>query len=446
MSGAPAALLNLVLALRERGHECAVMLPDSGGALPKKLKAAGIRMFAEQKYSLSIYPRCLNPLKRRRRRKKLEHRELLMSYMGYVLDCFGPDIVHTNVGPLDFAAEACRLKGIPHVWHLREYQDLDFGMKFYPSQEKFMEMIHGDWNRCIAITSDIFSHFRLGRRDRVIYDGVFDEREFGEKEVGERSAAGQERKMLGAGYEARGGESHSDESGERHSDESGESHSDESGGRHSGESERRDAGWSGGRKYFLYAARIEKAKGFDILARAFRKFAPEHEGWQLIVAGRPCGLYAFRWKLFCRRHLPKGSVKFLGQSDRVAELMRGAAATVVPSRFEAFGFTTAEAMLLGCTVIGRNTAGTREQFDNGLRTTGREIGLRFGGDGPQKASKLSEQLCARMNEVADLATEQGEKELDAMHAAAKKTVVEYYGACRCARQVEELYSEILAEK
>ncbi len=411
MSGAPAALLNLVLILKERGHECAVMLPESRGALPKKLKVAGIRMFAEQKYSLSIYPRCLNPFKRRRRRKKLEHRDLLMSYMGYVLDIFGPDIVHTNVGPLDFAAEACRLKGIPHVWHLREYQDLDFGMRFFPSEEKFMEMIHGDWNRCIAITADIFSHFKLGIRDRVIYDGVFDERELDEK-----NAAAQERRLLRAEEKADGGNEELSQSEPRDSE-------------------------SGGRKYFLYAARIEKAKGFDILARAFRKFAPEHEGWQLIVAGRPCGFYAFRWKLFCRRHLPKGSVQFLGQSDRVAELMREAAATVVPSRYEAFGFTTAEAMLQGCTVIGRDTAGTREQFDNGLRSTGREIGLRFGGDSSAKASKLAEQLCARMCEVASAP---GGKELAAMHAAAKRTVKENYGACRCALQVEEFYTEILS--
>ena len=33
-----------------------------------------------------------------------------------------------------------------------------------------------------------------------------------------------------------------------------------------------------------------------------------------------------------------------------------------------------------CLVIGRNTAGTKEQFDNGLDQTGEEIGLRFDSD------------------------------------------------------------------
>ena len=392
LSGAPAALLHLVLALKDLGHECAVMLPDAKGPVQKKLKDAEIQMFTEQKYGLSIYPRCINPFKRRKRLEKLQNRDLLLSYVGYVLDCFKPDIVHSNVGPMDFAAEVCRLRGIPHVWHLREYQDLDFKMKFYPSTEKFSEMIHGDWNRCIAITADIFRHFNLRLCDRVIYDGVFDE--------GDIVSEGQ--KLIKA-----------EESPEVQE------------------------------KYFLYAARIEKAKGFDILARAFRKFAAENDGWKLVVAGRPCGFYALRWKLFCHRTLPKGSVRFLGQSDRVKELMRGAAATVVPSRYEAFGFTTAEAMLQGCTVIGRDTAGTREQFDNGLRQTGREIGLRFGADTAMKSSKLAEELALKMSEVANGL---GEKELDAMHAAARKVVVDNYGARRCARQVEDYYKEILAGK
>ena len=394
MSGAPAALLHLVLALKDLGHECAVMLPEAKGPMQKKLKEAEIQMFTEQKYGLSIYPRCINPFKKRKRLEKLQNRDLLMSYVGYVLDCFKPDIVHTNVGPLDFAAEVCRLRGIPHVWHLREYQDIDFKMKFYPSPEKFSEMIHGDWNHCIAITADIFSHFNLRLCDRVIYDGVFDE--------GDLVSDGQ--KLI------KPAENTAVEAEE---------------------------------KYFLYAARIEKAKGFDILARAFRKFIAENEGWKLVVAGRPCGFYAFRWKLFCHRTLPKGSVKFLGQSDRVAELMRGSAATVVPSRYEAFGFTTAEAMLQGCTVIGRDTAGTKEQFDNGLRQTGREIGIRFGTDTTMKKSKLVEELAKKLSRVAKGL---GDKELDALHAAARKVVVDNYGARRCARQVEEYFKEILSGK
>ena len=50
---------------------------------------------------------------------------------------------------------------------------------------------------------------------------------------------------------------------------------------------------------------------------------------------------------------------------------------IVPSIFEGFGFITAEGMANGCVVLGRNTAGTKEQFDNGVKMTGKEIGVRF---------------------------------------------------------------------
>lgn len=57
--------------------------------------------------------------------------------------------------------------------------------------------------------------------------------------------------------------------------------------------------------------------------------------------------------------------------------MSKAQALIVASRFEGFGFITTEAMWNDCLVIGKNIAGTKEQFDNGVAETGHEIGLRF---------------------------------------------------------------------
>ena len=57
--------------------------------------------------------------------------------------------------------------------------------------------------------------------------------------------------------------------------------------------------------------------------------------------------------------------------------MNRAMALIVPSPFEAFGLITAEAMFNKCLVIGRDTAGTKEQFDNGQKKQNQEIALRF---------------------------------------------------------------------
>lgn len=311
-AGAPLALLHLVKGLLALGHEAAVVLPDKKGPLYKELAALGVTCWCDHEYGLTVHPKCINPFKRHRRMKALKGINTLRAYVGYVIDEFQPDIVHTNVGPLDLALDACRDRHIPHVWHMREYQDLDFGMEFYPSREVFEERIHLQGNFNVAITQGVYDHWKLRICDRVIYDGVF-------------SAA------AAAPF---------------------------------AEPDRK--------QYFLYAARIEKAKGLDKLLGAFKRFRKEHPEYQLLVAGRSCGLYGLRQKMRAG-----AGVKFLGVRDDVYQLMREAAALVVPSRFEGFGFTTAEAMLNRCIVIGRDTGGTREQMDNGLRRSGREIGLRF---------------------------------------------------------------------
>lgn len=364
MSGAPAALFNLVKGFAGKGGEAAVILPDDKGPLFKKLNDAGISCYIGPSYRLTIYPKCLNPLKRSRRMAELKDRSKVIAFIGRIMDEFQPDIVHTNVGPLDYALELCRQRNIPHVWHLREYQDKDFGMTFYPSKERFRELIHSQWNHNIAITQGIFNHWELGHNDRVIYDGVYDE--------------------IPVPVEMK-------------------------------------------EKYFLYAARLEKAKGFAQLARAFRKFVKVRPDFSLKVAGESCGLYGLFWKAYCKLAIPKGSVQFLGVRDDVGALMDRAAAIVVPSRFEGFGFSTAEAMLHSCLVIGRDTAGTKEQFDNALRISGMEVGFRF---------KSLKSLLKQMNAVAS-----GD-DFSKMRAAGRMAVVESYGTDRYVSQVMSYYSSI----
>ena len=70
-------------------------------------------------------------------------------------------------------------------------------------------------------------------------------------------------------------------------------------------------------------------------------------------------------------------IKLLGIRKDILEFYSHAKAFIVPSLSEGFGFITAEAMFSGCLVIGNNTAGTKEQFDNGKEITGEEIALRY---------------------------------------------------------------------
>ena len=313
--GAPAALLNLVRQLSHK-HEIAVVMPDSNGPLYRKMRELGITCHTSCAYGLSIWPKVVNPVKYISRLIGLRcNRTHVREYIGNILDEFNPDIVHTNVGPLDIAEAECRKRGIPHVWHLREYQKKDFGMTYFPGgRREFMSLLRGKNYHCIAITKGVYDYWSLDGDSKVIYDGVF--------------SVGEYEPVIKGGY-------------------------------------------------FMYAARIEKGKGLHTLLKAYRRYVKDGGTIRLLVAGRPCGYYARLCMLYARLSGLTPMIDFLGNRDDIYELMRGAEALVVPSRFEGFGFTTAEAMYNRCLVIGKDTAGTKEQFDNGLKITGSEIGIRF---------------------------------------------------------------------
>ena len=169
ISGAPAVLLNLIQAMNDR-HEIAVILPDTDGPLYYKLREIGVKCYADMPYALTVWPRVVNPLKMfRRLRSLISGLPSVRRYIGKVIDDFKPDIVHLNVGPLDLSLDECIARGIPHIWHQREFQS---GMTFWPSERKFRRKIlkEGNWN--ISITRCVADYWNLRDCDGVIYDGV----------------------------------------------------------------------------------------------------------------------------------------------------------------------------------------------------------------------------------------------------------------------------------
>jgi glycosyltransferase involved in cell wall biosynthesis len=368
--GAPASLYNLVYGLHDR-HEIAVVMPDSHGPLYSKLIELGVKCYSSCGYRLDIWPHVYRPSKLVRRFISLyKNRTSVPEHIEKIIQEFRPDIVHTNVGPLAVGYRAATRAGIPHVWHQREFQTLDFGMKFFPSEMVFRRYLMSENNYNIAITEAVFRHWRLRDGvDKVIYNAV-------PQHVSSERVYAHE-------------------------------------------------------PYFLYAARIEPSKDLMILLKAFHRYRNEGGKCELYVAGRPCGFYAFRCKAFAFMHGLSGAVHFLGQRNDVPELMAEASAFVMSSVCEGFGLTTAEAMLNRCVVIGRDTAGTKEQLDRGLRFVGREIGLRF-----TTSSQLT-QCLHRVDEKSYKAA------IEAMKEDAFKVVSENYTIERYASQVEEFYKSII---
>lgn len=365
------ALLNIVRGVMGAGHEVMVACTLDSGDFPKMLAATGCKV-VHCSHRLSIYPTKKNALQylprllkmwwdNRKGRRQLRH----------IMQTFRPDIVHTNVGPLDAAFDVCQQLGISHVWHQREYQDLDFGMRFFPSEATFMRKSHAKGNYNICITEGVFRHrnFRPDT-DRVIYDGVF-----GSEQI-------QSVKL---------------------------------------QAEKQD--------YVLFVGRIEEAKGALDLLHVFARFHAKHPTFTLKLAGRftDGSPYYEACQNVVRSKNLAGSIAFLGDCHNVYDLMSHARMIVVPSRFEGFGFITAEAMLNGCPVVGRNTAGTKEQMDKGLEFCGEEIAFRFSND---------EEMLQAMERVVDSPT-------TAMCQRARQTVLQFYTAEEHVRQILDFYHTII---
>lgn len=318
LSGGSKALLSLVQEV-SKSNDVFVLLPSNEGWLVDELRKLDVSLYFAE-YGLMWYPIRISQLLRLHVIKgiwySLKHRNSAKLYLYNLLRDIRPDIVHCNCGPLDISLDACLKLSIPHVWHLREYQDKDFGCKMFYGKKHFIERLHTPGNYNIAITSGVFKHFNLRSCDRVIYDGPIDVSKIINTQKKE--------------------------------------------------------------KIVLFVGNLLSAKCPDVAIKAFLRFHHDNPKYQMYLVGAFLDeKYYNECKRIVEKHGAESFVSFLGRRNDVYALMAKSEMLIVPSIFEGFGFITAEGMANGCVVVGRNTAGTKEQFDVGLKMTGREIGFRF---------------------------------------------------------------------
>lgn len=228
------------------------------------------------------------------------------------------DLIHTNNGVCTLGYKLAQKMNIPHVWHIREYVDIDANYHFMPSKRTYCIHLDNPINYKIAITDGVKRHFHLRKMTSVIYDGVFLE-------------------------------------------------------------DKRPTIVNKKEDYFLYVGRLAEGKRVIDAIEAFGKFKRHfmHSQTKLLIAGEGLKEYTQLLSKKAEEYGVIKFVKFLGYRNDVAELMSKARALIVPSQFEAFGFITAEAMFYGCPVIGRNTGGTKEQMDNVESILGKKVCYRF---------------------------------------------------------------------
>lgn len=319
LDGSGNALYNIIKELNKKFN--IIVLLSQEGPLCDRFDEIGIEYIISD-YTMLVYPR-INSL-----------RDLLVfipriikiyyrNTKGYYrilnkIKQFNPDIIHTNIGVITIGYKLSKELKIPHVWHIREYQDKDFSWTPIPSRARYILRLKQKNNFCIAISEDIFRYFKMGENAKVIYDGIFDNTKANPINIRKKP-------------------------------------------------------------YFLFVGRLELGKGVKELINAFVEFNKFNSNMKLYIAGTGEQTYVSKLIHFVEKEYLTEKIDFLGFRNDIYHLMSEAYALIVPSLSEGFGFITAEAMFNGCLVIGNNTAGTKEQFDNGFRRHGCEIGIRYNG-------------------------------------------------------------------
>lgn len=374
--GATKSFLTLLRGLQTKGVVPIIVLPDRKG-LFGKLNGLGIKTFAVP-MRVNCYP-CLRRwsdyikfLPRLLYWRYLNHRAV--NLLSRQFRNAPIDIIHTNVSVMDVGLQLSKRLGIKHVLHFREYGDKDFGLRYFPTKKFFMSDFRKSGSFSICITKDVAHHHAVDTdsRCRVIYDGVC------KYKLLEKLPA-------------------------------------------------KD-------NYFLYAGRIEPTKGLLQLLEAYKEYirrVGDKNAMPLHVAGEFGSTPQYKSVIseFIDKNSLGSHVLFLGNCDDIQMIMSKAKAIVISSLFEGFGRCMPEAMFNGCLVIGYNTGGTKEQFDNGVEYIGREIGIRY---------ENKEELVEALMNVTEKYVEYEPMIRDAM-----TTVNNLYAISSCVENTYGFYKEII---
>lgn len=228
---------------------------------------------------------------------------------------FKPDVIHTNVSPIQVGYFLAKLLHIPHIWHIREFKYRNASSQPIFNFSYFIKLLNS--SATIATTKAIKDYYGLARC-KVIYDGVINNSSHNElTPLNERL------------------------------------------------------------KSFLFVGRVEKSKGIEMLINSFAKFAVNNADWRLdIVGGYSANYYSDLIRKIKILNI-ENRVHFLGPRSDVDALMAKRKVVVISSLSEGFGYVTVEAMNNKCFVIANNNTGTKEQLDNARNIAGKEIAYRF---------------------------------------------------------------------
>jgi glycosyltransferase involved in cell wall biosynthesis len=231
-----------------------------------------------------------------------------------------PDVVYTNSITTNFGSLFAHFLERPHIWHIREFGDLDYGLRPCFGNSGFQERVRSA-SAVVVVSKAVMAHHFTGPghgQVDVVYDGVAREADLCER----MSLANQ----------------HKTQNGHRET------------------------------FVFSFVGLLQAGKGQHVAINALKQVVDEGGNAELWLIGDGCANYRFSCESLAGSLGVGDRVKFLGYQRDPNPYYLGSDAGLVCSDFEAYGLTTLESMSFCRPVIGHATGGTPELILDG--TTG----------------------------------------------------------------------------
>jgi glycosyltransferase involved in cell wall biosynthesis len=215
-----------------------------------------------------------------------------------IAHCHNINIVHSNSAVIDFGQRVAQKLQIKHVWHLREFLNLDFNYTPLAGWSSFLKKINQS-DTIICISKSVYKHYRLSNNKKalVLYNAI--------KRMEDIQIIKEKK------------------------------------------------------NYLLFCGVVTPEKGIENALVGF-SIIYRNYALKLLVVGSIKKTYHSHLLALIDKLEITNAVEFLGFQQNIDELMSSALCLLMCSKHEALGRVTIEAMFNGCPVIGYASDGTLE--------------------------------------------------------------------------------------
>jgi glycosyltransferase involved in cell wall biosynthesis len=172
--GASLSLLTLLKGFNENNFaEVLVLLPNKG-------KMESVFSENEIPYQVVSFPRCFtqehskNIFQRFKNGKKYKQQEdIILPDLKNIAGQFKPDLIYSNTSIISIGDTLANMLNLPHVWHIREFGDLDYNFEYLPSRKGLIKKMKRA-TRLIFISGSLRKHWMDGENSNasLIYNGL----------------------------------------------------------------------------------------------------------------------------------------------------------------------------------------------------------------------------------------------------------------------------------